>query len=357
MVKTFTAAFLFIGFFQLTIAQGYSVDADSIRRVYHIPELAYAVISSDTIYEMQVLGFKRVDANVAAETDDRFRIGSNTKAVTGLIAALLVKQDKIKWDTRFFDLFPELKKGSRKVYHSLTLLHLLTFRTKLFPYTYTYSKPDTNQFAGNEDEQRYEFARWFFKHKPRVTDDSINFSNLGYVAAELMLEKASGKSYKQMVLDFGRQFAINFDFGAPNSTDSLQPWGHNAQLQPEPPGDNRKLNWLLAAGNINVDLPSYVKFIQLQLKGLLGKGALLSKEEWFFLHRGLARFAVGWFSAIDEMGRPYSYNIGNPGTFLSAVYVHHQSNLAFVIFTNAQTPEAQKGIDLLYANLKKRYMR
>jgi len=329
--------------------------ADSIRHASHIPELAYAVLSSDSVYELQVLGVKRTGTNLEAEPGDKFRIGSNTKAITGFIAARLVHDGQISWDTPFFALYPELKATSHKAYHHLTLIDLLAFRSPLFAYTYTYDKPTQQQFKGNDAEQRYQFTKWFFAQKPVRDTGRIHFSNLGYVAAALMLEKVSGKDYKTLVTELGAELGITFGFGAPNSTDTLQPWGHAANLAPEAPGDNYKLNWLLAAGNINVDLPGYTRFVQQQLRALRGKPALLGKDETTFLHYGLPRFAVGWFWEDDKAHGRYSYNIGNPGSFLSKVFVFRDLDLAIVLFANAQTPDADAGLDALYAELLGRY--
>ncbi len=276
--KTIISVLILFTSITVTYCQGLKNYADSIRVVYKIPELGYAVVSSDSVYELEVIGYKKIGSGRVAEKRDLFRIGSNAKAITGFIAAILVKQGKISWNTRFFDVFPELKEHSRKEYYQLTLLNLLSFRTKLFPYTYTYKIPLKGQFTGNEDEQRYQFTEWFLKQKPVSSKDSINFSNLGYIAAGLMLEKASGKTYKQLVNESGVTLHINFKFGQPNNINSLEPWGHDAHLLPEPPGDDYKLNWLLAAGNICVSLPDYAKFIQLQLQGLSGKSELLTKE-------------------------------------------------------------------------------
>ncbi|MBI3232648.1 MAG: serine hydrolase, partial [Bacteroidetes bacterium] len=330
--------------------------ADSIRKQYKIPELGYAVVSSNKVLELATLGVKKINSSIAAQSTDKFRIGSNTKAITGFIAALLVKEKKINWDTKFFDLFPELKAKSNRAYHHLTLLNLLTFRTRLFPYTYTYNVPKKDQFIGNEEEQRYQFTKWFFQQKPMRGKDSIHFSNLGYIAAGQMLEKASGKSYKELVTDLGNQLGITFGFGNPNASDTLQPWGHDQYLNPEAPSDNYKLNWLLPAGNINISLPDYAKFIQLQLSGLAGQSNILSKEEFHFLHFGLTKFAVGWFWERDENGQTYSYNIGNPGTFLTKVFVFKDVDRAIILFTNSQTAETDQGLDIVYAELKEKYI-
>ena len=133
--------------------------ADSVRKTYKIPELGYAVVSGDSVYELDVAGQKKWGTNIGAEKPDLFRIGSNTKAITGVVAAMMVKQNKISWDTKFFNLFPELMVGSKKEYYDLTLLDLLSFRGRLIPYTYTNDVPRKGQFNGGEDSQQYQFAK------------------------------------------------------------------------------------------------------------------------------------------------------------------------------------------------------
>lgn len=339
-----------------SFAQRSHAVADSLQKAFHIPELGYAVVSSDQIIEQEVLGYKKINTDRKADLSDKFRIGSNTKAITGMIAARLVKQQKINWDTSFFELFPELKASSNKAYYALSLLDLLSFRTRLIKYTYTNEIPTREQFDGTDEKQRYQFAKWFLAQEPVHEKGKVHFSNLGYVAAGLMLEKASGKSYKELAVELGKALDIEIGFGNPNSTDTLQPWGHNAQLEPEEPGDNYKLNWLLAAGNIKMSLPDYAKFIQLQLLGLKGKSTLLSQKDFEFLHYGLPKFSVGWFWQKDADGDLFSYNIGNPGTFLTKVFVYKKYDLAFIVFSNAQTTESDQGLDFMFDYLKQSYI-
>lgn len=330
--------------------------ADSIRMKFKIPALAFAVVSADTIFECQTLGVQRIGTGFIARADDRFHIGSNTKAITSFVAALLVEQGQIKWRTKFLDLFPELKQKSKKVYRRLALQDLLTFRGKLPAFTYTSRKPTKKQLRGNNAEQRFQLAKYFLAQNPMQGENGLTPSNADYILAGLMLERATKKPFEKLVTDFGKAQGIAFGFGYPNLSDTLQPWGHDVNLKPIGPFDNYKLNWLLPAGNINVSLPDYVKFIQLQLKGLKGKATILSPPTFEKLLFGLPVFSFGWFNRLDTVtNHRVAYNEGNAGAFITQVQIIKESGKAFIVFTNAATAETAAGITVLLDKLKAKY--
>lgn len=330
--------------------------ADSIRKAYNIPELNYAVVSSDSIIEMFALGVKKYNSGLQADLNDRFRIGSNTKTITSYIAALLVKQGKINWNTKFFELYPELKAQSNAAYYDLTLQDLLTFRANLISWTYTNDRPTKKIIKGDEQAQRYQFAAWILQQPSPEEKKPVYWSNPAYVLAGLMLEKAAQKNYEMLVTELGKALSVSFEFGQPNYTNKSQTWGHKENLLPEKPGKNDKLNWLSAAGNINVDLPGYVKFIQLQLQGLLGKSQLFTQQEFNYWHYGLPEFSFGWNWYTDSSnGLKYSFHKGNPGTFLTKVYLCKDIDKAFICFMNVQSDAAEEGLSVLFDELNKRY--
>ena len=339
-----------------TKAQSLYSYADSIRKVYRIPELAYAVVSSDSVFELQTLGVQRINTNYAAKLNDRFHIGSNTKAITSFIAALLVQKGKLNWDTKFLSLFPELKASSKKAYYEITLQDLLSFRGKLPRYTYTYPQPTNKLIKGTNAEQRFLLAKYFLAQQPMKEENGLTPSNTDYILAGLMLERASGKAYKELVTDFGKILGIDFGFDNPNLTDTMQPWGHDANLKPIPPFDNYKLNWLLSAGNINVSLPDYIRYIQLQLKGLKGKTVLFPAQTFDQLLYGLPHFAFGWFNNIDSAtNHHHAWNTGNAGAFITQVDIIKEADRAYIIFTNSYTPGTSAGIAVLQEELMRRY--
>ena len=357
MNRLFTTLLLSAIFF-VAIGQRTTDFADNIRIKYKIPELAFAVVSADTIFELQTLGVQRINTDFKAKPDDRFHIGSNTKAVTSFISALLVEQGKIKWNTKFFDLFPELKQKSKKVYQNITLKDLLTFRGKLPAYTYTFEKPTKKQITGDNAEQRFQLAKYFLAQKPMQSENGLTPSNADYILAGLMLERVTQKSFKELVIDFGNTLGIDFGFDYPNLSDTLQPWGHDINLKSLPPFDNYKLNWLLSAGNINVSLPDYLKFIQLQLKGLNGQSKILSSQTFEKLLYGLPIFSFGWFNKLDTVtNHLIAYNEGNAGAFLTQVQIIKETGKAYIIFTNSASTKTSEGITILLDQLKTKYGR
>jgi CubicO group peptidase (beta-lactamase class C family) len=355
-MKKILFALVLFTFSNAFYSQKNSALADSIRIKYHIPELTYAVISSDAVLEIEALGYQRINTNFKAKIDDKFRLGSITKTITSYLATVLVKEGKIKWNTKFFDLYPELKAKSNPETYNFTLQDFVTFRAKLSIWSYGNETPIKEEIKGNDQQQRYEFIAWFLQQNQNVKNQDVYWSNPSYVAAGLMLEKVTGKTYETLVKELGKSLNINFDFGQPNLKDINQPWGHDEDLKPEAPALNYKLNWLSSAGNISVSLPDYCKFTQMQLQGLLGKSKLLSAEDFNKIHYGLPEFSFGWESEIKENNKlRYSFHNGNPGTFLTKVYICPAINKAFILFANVQSEEADKGLMFLLEKLQNQY--
>jgi CubicO group peptidase (beta-lactamase class C family) len=321
--------------------------ADSIRLAYALPCVGYAVVGVDGTLNVEVIGVKKLGEDREATISDRFRIGSNTKAITAYIAALLVSEGVIQWETKFFDLFPTWKSKARKAYHDLTLQQLLSFRTPLPKWTYTNKKPKPADIQGTDAEQRMAFGRWALAQKPVPIVGNFNPSNLGYVLAGLMLEKAFGGSYEGLL---GRTFYRSgkvFGFGNPSADDGYPIVGHDTELRPDSSGPNVRLNWLMAAGNLNISLLDYAKVMRRFLDLLKYGEPELSKAQAEFLFFGLPEFSLGWFWNTDPQGHRYAHNLGNPGTFLCRTRVVPDLGRAYIVFSNCMTGQGHTGTALL----------
>ena len=183
-------------------SQNLNIIADSIRVKYNIPELAFAVVSVDSINEIKTFGFHRIESkavNDEAKIDDYFHLGSNTKAMTGFICAYFVERNKLNWNTKFFDLFPKWKKSSNSEYQNIILENLLSHRARIQPFTSGNEFAKLAKYAGTKSERRRQFCKYLLQINPvEQNNKSFNYSNAGYSLAALMLEKVSGKSWEEL---------------------------------------------------------------------------------------------------------------------------------------------------------------
>ncbi len=174
--------------------------ADSIRIAYNIPEINYAVIDSKIILECSALGKHSIKLLDTATLNDRFHIGSNTKAMTAFVIAKYVEKEKLKWATKFFDIFPEWKSNSKEDYYNITLQDLLSHRSKIQAFQGD-NDPAIPDLKGTKQEKRSQFGKFVLTLNPVEINSTnkFNYSNAGYTLATLMLEKVTQKSWEELV--------------------------------------------------------------------------------------------------------------------------------------------------------------
>ena len=58
-----------------------------------------------SIIVINTVGYRDILTKEASQSGDYYNIGSNTKSFTSFLAAKMVEDNLIKWDTKFFDLY------------------------------------------------------------------------------------------------------------------------------------------------------------------------------------------------------------------------------------------------------------
>jgi CubicO group peptidase (beta-lactamase class C family) len=79
---------------------------------FELPALAAAVVRKGEVLASGAVGTRRAGTVSPVTLEDRFHIGSDTKAMTSLIAATLVESGKIAWSTSVGEVFS----GTRTVH-------------------------------------------------------------------------------------------------------------------------------------------------------------------------------------------------------------------------------------------------
>lgn len=330
---------------------------EGLREYYNIPGFVYSVIKEGEVVIEGSSGFIYKGSNIKVDTDNRFNIGSLTKAYTGLIAAKLVDDGVLSWDTKFFDIYPDWKSEANPEYYSITLEDLLSMRARIRPFTHNVFDSKLPLSSTNPIERREEFGKYVLSLSP-VPENT--YSNASISLASIMLEKVSGESWESMALQTAKELDINIDFGRPNAKDINQPWGHRkdwfGKLNPVSPMEKASIPSVLApSGDINMTISDMSKYVQVFIDGISSKDGYIKSTTCNYLLFGLPDYSIGWGNAYDS--ETYAFHNGSDGTYYSHVMVFKELKSAIIILTNAPDNEdTHNFIADLRNHLKRKYI-
>jgi CubicO group peptidase (beta-lactamase class C family) len=79
---------------------------EKARKKHDVPALGAAVVSSKGLQVLAVSGLRKRGADVAVEEGDSFHLGSDTKAMTATLLAILVQKKQLSYDLTLAKAFP-----------------------------------------------------------------------------------------------------------------------------------------------------------------------------------------------------------------------------------------------------------
>lgn len=348
-VEKWTLIFsLLVGLYQ-TSAQDLNVQevVESFRTTYNVPAIAASVIVEDTIY-FGISGYKNMDLKNKVDCNSKFHLGSNAKAITATIAANLVEEGIIDWDTKLVEVIPELRNQIHPSYSDINLQDLLSNRARIHAFEDDGSKEWRNipKSIRTASDQKLELARYALTLKPVKWKKAKNhyYSNGGFIIAALMLERRSGLSWEKLSTSLFTNLGLEIYKGFPNQEKIGETQGHKKKgksYEPVVPEDEYSLDsYFTPAGNQSMSIADLSKFIQLHLKGLMGTDSFLKSESFKKMHFGAADYALGWYNGnIGDTQERFSYHGGSLGTFSSAIILSADRKIAIVILVNADNEE------------------
>ena len=96
-----------------------------------IPSVVFSYITPDTCL-YGVAGVNNLNDKKEVELTDKFSLGSNTKAITALIAMKMVEKEQITLDTKLLEVIPSLKRKIKKTYRKIIPKHVLAVISFMF---------------------------------------------------------------------------------------------------------------------------------------------------------------------------------------------------------------------------------
>ena len=348
-----------------------------------LPALAVAVTRNGEIVASGVVGTRRTGANIPVTINDKFHIGSDTKAMTALLAAILVEEGKLSWNSTPDEIFTELVSEMDTGFAKITLAQLLSHTSGL---------PSDNEDigtvwsqarlqSGNLDVMRLFVVReWSKKPLASIPGKNFEYSNLGYLVAGAMIERVTGRSWDELI--FERVFVplglTTAGLGCQSSLGKVDaPLGHvlvngNPQaLLAGPNGDNPTI--LGPAGIAHMSVMDFARWASWNAgEGRRGP-ALVTSETIRKLHTPVItipsqnksqtdspnrtiKYALGWgVLEIDFANNSLLMHGGSNNLNLSHIWVDTNKDVALVLMTNIAGEKADEALNALARVLYTKY--
>lgn len=321
-----------------------------ILEKHRLPALAGAIVTGSGQVDLGVVGVRKAGDPTAATVGDLWHLGSNTKAMTAAVAAGLVEQGKLAWDTKLADVFPELAPQMRPSFHAVTLRQLLTHRAGL--------ARDLDWRAlereGSAQDQRLRALRLATAEEPaHEIGGASHYSNLGYAIVGAVLERVTGRGWEETIRE---ELLVPLEmasagFGGTGTRGHVdQPWPHTAAGKPTaengPAVDNAAV--IGPAGRVHCTLADWAKFVADQLRGARGEPALRKPATYATLHaaEGPGGFAMGWAVTRRDWGGGTVLTHSGCNTMnYSVAWLAPQRNFAVLVCVNQGDDEAGKAAD------------
>lgn len=298
------------------------------------PALAGMIVGRSGATWIGVRGVRRMGAPDPVIREDRWHLGSNTKAMTAALWARSVEAGKASWDMPLAEAFPDLAPHERLA--GATVDDLMRHRAGLLDAPLMEqgwlrtSRSDPRSMV----EQRAVIATQLLAAAPPGRPGAFAYANVNYIIAGAALERIHGRPWEELMGAelFAPLGITTGGFGAPADP---APWGHrsangvSAPVAPGPLADNPAA--LGPAGTAHMTLADYARFIAVFLDA--GKGWLSQAS--------LARlatppegpppaYAYGW----GTMRAPWAGRDGRPGPLLT-----HDGSNTFWYLSAAVAPE------------------
>ncbi len=278
---------------------------DAVFSEHAPPALAVGIIGREGLHWSGVRGLRRIGSTDAVTLQDRWHLGSNTKAMTAAVYGRLVDRGLTRWNRPMTDIFPDI--AADPAWRGVTVDQLMSHHGGLRDDDLL---PRDIRVAARDDarplvDQRLDRVRAALGAAPGGTVGTFAYANINYVLAGAAIERivdASWETAMQAEL-FAPLGITTGGFGAPIGD---QPWGHQTlgpvmtALDPALKPDNPPL--MGPAGTAHMSLSDYARFLGLFLtRG----GDVLTPATVDVLTTpgaGVGRpYALGW--AVERMDR------------------------------------------------------
>ena len=320
-----------------------------IREVPETPSLAVAVVREGKPLLARGFGRRDVEANVPADARTAYYIASSTKSYVGLLAALLAHRGVVDLDVPVTHYLTGLQLPAGVDPQRVTLKTLLTHTAGLE----SHALVGRTAFTGEHSTP----LLLELISRSEVREAKFKYDNYGYVVASLVLEKATGKKWQDLLEEM-----IFRPAGMTRTTAYISrtaSWPSAVPYSSGPEGLIRRTMLktdatMHAAGGLITTAEDLARWLELNVnQGRVGGRQVLPREAFEIAHRQYATlsatfgpyrrygYALGWYWSEYE-GQTLVHHFGGfsgwrahvsfmPSTRNGVAVVTNTSGLAFEV--------------------------
>lgn len=348
-----------------------SEQLSGIAKANDVPAMVELALKGNEIVARGVTGVRKRGASELVTFDDQFHLGSCTKAMTATLAAILVEEGKLKWESHLFDVFPELGTGRDPGWHDETLTTLLQNRGGM--------PADLNQYGlwdklwaaqGSARDQRRMLLEGVLEQPPLSKPGStFLYANANFAVAGAMEEKVANKAWEELITEkLFKPLGMNSaGFGPPGNASVLdQPRGHDEHGTPVGlTGSADNPESIAPAGRVHCTIGDWAKFIAFHLAGARAVRGfatetgtkLLMKESFAKLQTSPEGpdkgYAMGWNLAQRPWGGNVLSHAGSNTLWYCVVWISPEKDFAYLVCCNQGGKAAETACDAAVAGMIK----
>jgi CubicO group peptidase (beta-lactamase class C family) len=351
---------------------------------YRLPAIAAAAVVGGKTVAAGAVGTRRSGTTIPVTLDDRFHIGSDTKAMTALLAAMLIEQGKLRWESTVADVFPELTGKMASRVGGVRIDQLLSHTSGIPSDNDAQDKlllDSYDQTHLNLDEMRY----WIVERLIAMPLESepgerFAYANMGYVLAGAIIERLYRSTWEELVATriFDPLGLKTAGFGPPATLGRIDaPLGH--RLFPDgtvkamlagPNGDNPEM--LGPAGTVHMSILEFATGAGWNAGQGRRAPALVTPETLRKLHTPVVdipvrpdaqpgtpppgKYGLGWGTvSVPFAPEPLIFHGGSNQMNLAYIMLQPDADFAMVMATNISGESPDDALRAVAEELYRRF--
>ncbi len=167
---------------------------EDVRKQFDVPGIAVAIVQDGTVVLERGYGVRKLGEPAKVDAHTMFAIASNTKAFTAAALNMLQDEGKLKTTDRVIDHLPWFRMSDAYVTREMRIRDLLAHRSGLSLGAGDLLYWPTTTYSTREVAER-------LKHVPLTGGfrEQYAYDNILFGVAQLVVEEASGLSFKQFL--------------------------------------------------------------------------------------------------------------------------------------------------------------